>query len=130
MAHVITELALSGIIASHLRAEDAGRDSAHRDGYDIAVSRAVAGLVVLCEFCLPLVKPGGLFLAMKGPEITAEVNDANAAIKALGGMLSDIKTVEIPLGNLKRTIVVIKKVRQTPTKYPRTAAEITKKPIK
>lgn len=110
----------------HARAEDLGKDMAHREQYDIATARAVAPLNILCEYCLPFVKVGGYFVALKGSN--DEVSPAENAIKELGGMLDYSVSYELPNGD-KRSMVVIKKISQTATKYPRTSKKISSKPL-
>jgi 16S rRNA (guanine(527)-N(7))-methyltransferase RsmG len=109
-----------------IRAEDAGQSDMYREKYDIAISRAVAALPVLCELCLPLVKPGGVFLALKGEKET--VDSAKSAISILGGKL--IKSVEykLPSGD-RRKLFVIEKIASTEEKYPRLFGAIDKKPL-
>ena len=124
---VISETALSGISTLHTRAEDAGRAVAHREQYDAAVARAVANLAVLCEYCLPLLKNGGIFLAMKGRDGRAEAEEAQNAIKILGGELLGIR--DVFWGEMEHTVVVIQKKRQTPSKYPRKAGTPQKSPL-
>ena len=110
----------------HIRSEDAGRDTKFREKYDIATARAVAALNVLCEYCLPFVKINGKFIALKGEK--DETAEAEEAIKALGGKLKEIKRYTLPSGD-KRCLVVIEKIKETPPKYPRTSALISKKPL-
>lgn len=107
------------------RAEEAVRD--RREQYDIAVSRAVARLNVLCELCLPYVKPGGFFYAMKGSAGAEEAREAERAMEALGGKLK--RLVEYELDGAKRTIAVIQKLRPTPGAYPRPYSKIKQKPL-
>ena len=99
----------------------------HRESHDIAVSRAVARLNILAELCLPLVKPGGYFLAMKGQATTEEVDEAKKAIKLLGGKIE--KIWEYPVEDAMHKVVLIKKVASTPAKYPRAFAKIKKQPL-
>jgi len=127
----VTEaLRLDHVTCIHTRAEDAGRKPSHRGAYDAVVSRAVARLGVLAEYALPFVKIGGTFVALKGPSAEEEVKEAKAAIQRLGGELEAIREAVIPFTELKHTLVVVKKVRQTPTIYPRAAAQISKSAIK
>ncbi|HHW45642.1 MAG TPA: 16S rRNA (guanine(527)-N(7))-methyltransferase RsmG [Clostridiales bacterium] len=112
----------------HARAEELGSGPLYRDSFDIATARAVAQLNVLCEYCLPFVKPGGSFLALKGPDPQEEVDGARNAIKILSGGLSAIHSYVLPASG-GRTIVDIKKISQTPPKYPRVSAKILKKPL-
>ena len=103
----------------HSRAEDAGQNKLYREKFDTVVSRAVANMTVLSEWCLPFVKPGGYFLALKGPLAEAELNDAKRAIHILGGEVMDIFNVKIPYSDLEHKIIIVKKVRHTPMKFPR-----------
>lgn len=113
----------------HARAEDAGRQAEHRDQYDVAVSRAVARLYRLVEWCLPFVKVGGVLLAMKGAKCQEEVDEAQKAIFLLGGKLEAVQEVTLPELDDKRAIVVIRKVSPTPKAYPRRPAVAEKKPL-
>lgn len=112
----------------HSRGEDAGHDLAYREQYDVATARAVAPLPVLAEYCLPFVREGGCFIAMKGRDTVEEQADAHKAIALLGGSsdLSDRFTLE---GVGERNIITVRKISQTPTKYPRSSAKIAKKPL-
>lgn len=111
----------------HLRAEEGSRKPEYRDSFDVAVSRAVAGLNVLTEYCLPYVKTGGKFISMKGPDLTQELNEAKNAVKTLGGEVESVK--EFELCGSGRTIVTIIKERQTPKPYPRHSSKIKSKPL-
>ena len=111
------------------RAEDVGKDENHREKYDICVSRAVANLTTLCELCLPFVKVGGKLICLKGPKASDEAAEAKRAIKILGGELESISEYEIPDADLKHNAVIIKKISQTPTKYPRKAPKPAKEPL-
>ena len=125
---VITELGLNGISTVHMRAEDAGRAPAHREKYDIACARAVASLPALMEYCLPLVKKGGSFIAMKGASASEE---KALSLKAAGILGAAEPTIicETLTGNEQRAFVISKKISQTPTKYPRKPSDISKKPL-
>lgn len=112
----------------HLRAEEGGKDVRYREKYDIACARAVASMNVLSEYCLPFVKKEGLFLAMKGPAAAEEVLCADKAIRLLGGAKPDIICEMLP-ENEPRTLVLTKKLSQTPPKYPRIGAKIAKQPL-
>lgn len=112
----------------HLRAEEGGRNPKYREQYDIACARAVANLRELSEYCLPYVKVGGRFISMKGPEIQDEVNAARAGIGTLGGKMEKIDEWEISDGS-GRSMIVIKKIKQTPPQFPRASAKIAKKPL-
>ena len=124
---VINELSLSGISAVHGRAEEYAKKE--RESFDVCVSRAVARLSVLCEYCLPYVKVGGVFLAYKGPQAEEEIVEAKRAIDILGGKVVDKKEYNLPDSDITHTIIVIKKVRQTPIKYPRNSGKIAKSHI-
>ena len=112
----------------HMRAEDAGRTLNLRNRFDFSVSRAVANLRELSEYCLPLTKVGGTFVALKGSKAREELIEARAAIKLFGGEVADIK--RFVLGEMgERNVIVIKKTSPTPPKYPRLSAKIAKEPI-
>ena len=123
---VCRELGLTDVSCIHSRAEEFA--GAHRESYDLADSRAVAALPVLCEYCLPLVKPGGKFIALKGPEADAEAKAAANALKKLGGRYAETRTFTLPDGSA-RGLVVCEKISQTPTVYPRNGGKIAKKPL-
>ena len=112
----------------HARAEQAARQPHYREIFDVAVSRAVAALPALCEYALPFVRQGGVFIALKGADIEDEVSAAQSAIHTTGGKLSRISTYTLPDGS-RRSIIIIKKISQTPTKYPRTSVKIAKTPL-
>lgn len=124
---VVNQLGLNGVTL-HARAEEAGKSAKYREKFDFATARAVARLNVLSEYCLPFVKEKGSFVAMKA-SVTDEVDEAQGAIRLLGGKLSDIKEFSLPDGS-ERRLVVIKKISQTPPKYPRASAQIAKKALK
>ena len=111
----------------HARAEEAGRGQL-RERFDLATARAVAPLSQLCEYCLPLVKLGGRFVALKGPEVEQEARQSEKAIALLGGRLLEIRRLELPDGS-SRSFVIIEKISQTPSKYPRPSAKIAKQPL-
>ncbi len=125
---VISSLGLQGVNAVHGRAEDFGQNPQYREKFDYAVARAVASLPVLLEYCLPFVKTGGLFIAMKGSNIE-EVDVSSKALDVLGGKIENIYTLTIPLSDIKRNIITVRKLRQTPTKYPRKAGKPSKVPL-
>lgn len=110
----------------HGRAEDLGRDSNFREKYDIACARAVANLTELCEYCLPFVKTGGKFAALKGSDGLNELKEAENAVKILGGKVEKAEKYALPNGD-GRTLIVIKKVTATPEKYPRNKGQMKKK---
>jgi 16S rRNA (guanine(527)-N(7))-methyltransferase GidB len=121
-------LGLTGIEAVHGRAEDFGVKTGFRESFDVAVARAVAALPVLLEYCLPFVKVGGHFIAMKGSS-AEEVVQSKKALDILGGQIQEVKEFVIPGTDMNRSIVIVKKLRQTPTKYPRKAGKPTKEPL-
>ena len=110
----------------HGRAEELGRDGQYRENFDIACARAVANLTELCEYCLPFVKVGGKFVALKGSSGLEELKDAENAIKILGGKVETATQYTLPNGD-GRVLVVIKKVAPTPEKYPRNKGQMKKK---
>jgi 16S rRNA (guanine(527)-N(7))-methyltransferase RsmG len=112
----------------HSRAEDAGRNPQMREKFDFAVSRAVGNLAVLCEYCLPLVRVGGYFVAYKGADCQEEVAAAANAVKILGGATEKVLKYTIPGGN-SRALVVIKKVKSTDKKYPRAGKKLKECPL-
>lgn len=127
---VVTKLELRNIECLHGRAEEFGRDKILRQGYDVAVSRAVANLTVLSEFCIPFVKKGGYFVAMKGPSVDDEIIEAKKAIGILGAKIEDIIKINIEGTDLNHNLVILKKVKDTPNTYPRKPGTAKKKPIK
>lgn len=126
---VIRELGLKNVTTIHSRAEDGARDKKLRENFDIATSRAVANMSVLSEFCLPYVKVGGNFIALKGPSVEQEIQNSKNAIGTLGGKLIDICEVEIEDTELKHNLVVVKKIKECGKTYPRKPSSITKKPL-
>jgi len=124
------ELSLENVECIHSRAEDGGQNPQLREKFDYCVSRAVANLAVLSEYCLPFVRVGGTFVSLKGPDVTEEVKEGEAAIKKLGGKIERIEKIEIPMSDITHSFVIIKKVAPTPKAYPRKAGTATKKPIK
>ncbi|MGE5612778.1 MAG: 16S rRNA (guanine(527)-N(7))-methyltransferase RsmG [Bacillota bacterium] len=124
---VAGELGLTGIAAIHMRAEDAGRMPEYREKTDAAVARAVAPMPVLLEYCLPLVKQGGIFIAMKGGK--EEELPFDKALEILGGRVEEENKFILPCSSFKRNVVVIRKFRQTPTNYPRKPGKPSKQPL-
>lgn len=125
----IASLGLAGMQAVHHRAEDFGQRGEFREGFDFVVSRAVARLAVLAEYCLPCVKVGGYFVSQKGPEIDNEIKEARKALEILGGELQQVKNLKLPIIHDGRSLVIIKKTKATPLIYPRKAGMPAKKPI-
>ena len=126
---VIEKLGLSGIQTVHGRAEDAARKAEHREKYDLSVSRAVSRLASLSEYCMPYVKAGGYFVSYKSGKAAEEVSEAKKAISVLGGKLEKEVDFKLYQTDMDRTLVMIKKVKSTPKKYPRKAGTPTKEPI-
>lgn len=127
VANTVEELGLSANVL-HTRAEEAGQSKEYRETFDIVCSRAVAALNVLCEYCLPFVKVGGYFVAMKAAKAQEEIDGAKAAIKLLGGKIVEEKSFNLSDGG-ERNIIIIKKISHVPPKYPRVSAQIAKKPL-
>ena len=124
---VCQELDLTDVACVHGRAEEFAAE--HRESFDLAVSRAVAALPVLCELCLPLVRPGGKFLAMKSVDSNQELEAAKHAIETLGGAVSGVRDYEIPGTEVRHRLILVEKVKKTPEKYPRMFAKIKKNPL-
>ena len=122
-------LGLSGVASIPGRAEEVGLEGAHREQYDFAAARAVADLRLLCELCLPFVKVGGYFLAMKGMDCDAELDSARSAIHTLGGELERCIDYTIPHTEVSHRVVLIKKISPTPSQYPRKWVKIQKNPL-
>ena len=127
LKEVCDDLALENVSCVHGRAEEFAAD--HRESYDIVTSRAVANLSMLSELCLPLVKVGGLFLAMKSTECEEELEAAKKAIKTLGGKTEKVADYVIPGTDITHRLVSIRKLSPTPAKYPRRFAQIKKQPL-
>lgn len=125
---IISEMKLADIKAIHARAEDFGKESKNREYFDVATARAVANLPVLLEYSMPFVKIGGIFIAMKGSSIE-EIDNSKKALKILGAEIETVKQFSLPFDEIKRNIIIIRKLRQTPTKYPRKAGKPLKEPL-
>ena len=121
------KLKLNKLTCIHARAEEAAAEMGGT--FDVAVSRAVARLNVLCELCLPFVKVGGVFAAMKGPDCAEELKDAENAIKLLGGRVREVIAYTVPQTDITHSLVIIEKVKPTHPKYPRKWAQIKKQPL-
>ncbi len=130
LKEVIEELELEDIEAAHGRAEDFGQDVNYREIFDLCVSRAVADLSTLSEYCIPLIKENGKFVSYKADESENEIHNAKNAIETLGGNLERIATETIPCTNIKRQFAIIRKIEKTDSKYPRKAGKPSKKPLK
>lgn len=129
LQEVIEKLNLNKIEAIHSRAEELARKKEYREQFDICVSRAVANLSTLSEYCLPFVKVGGSFVSYKANEVEKEVEDAKKALSVLGGKCNRIEAFELPDTDIHRTFVMIEKVKKTPKTYPRKAGTPSKTPI-
>lgn len=129
LKNVITELGLTGISAIHGRAEDIARNKDYREKFDLCVSRAVANMSSLSEYCLPFVKVGGRFVPYKADGCDEEVKTASKAVNILGGKIRKIESYVIPDTDICRKFVVIDKLRNTSAKYPRKAGLPTKEPL-
>ncbi len=126
---VIEKLGLSCIETVHGRAEDYARQSMYRESFDLCVSRAVANLSTLSEYCLPFVNIGGSFISYKGSDADVEIEQASRAVDVLGGKIVRIDKFNLPCTDMKRVLVDIGKIRSTPSKYPRKAGVPSKDPI-
>lgn len=126
---VASALNVTGLTTVHGRAEEFGLDKSYREQFDFATARAVADLRLLCEMCLPFVKVGGRFFAMKSVDSDAEVEQARSAIEKLGGKLVGFHDYAIPHIDVKHRVVVIHKEAPTPMSYPRRWAKIQKNPL-
>ncbi len=125
---VLKALALERCAAVHSRAEDTARMPAYREAFDIATARAVAGMPVLCEYCLPYVKIGGLFLAMKS-DAREETEASARALKLLGGEIEAYEEFLLPESDIRRSVILIRKTAKTPSAYPRKAGKPEKDPL-
>ena len=128
LKEVCSQLGLARVNCVHARAEEYA--AGHRQQYDIAASRAVANLNVVCELALPLVKVGGQFLAMKSVSSDDEIAGARGAIGQLGGRIADIRDYTVPETEVRHRLVIVEKVKDTPAIYPRSFARIKKAPLK
>ena len=126
---VIKRLNLTGIETVHSRAEDGGRNKNYREKFDISVSRAVANLSPLVEYNLPFVKVGGYFIAYKSMDIDEEVENAKNAVKLLSGRIDLVYKFRLPGSDIDRSLIFIKKIKNSPSKYPRKAGLPAKEPL-
>lgn len=129
LEEVTKTLGMEKVDCVHGRAEDGGQNPLYREQFDYCVSRAVANLAVLAEYCLPFVKVGGALVALKGPELTAEIAGARVALEKLGGKVTRVIDVTIPYTDLSHKLVIIEKVAKTPKTYPRKAGKVAKNPL-
>lgn len=126
---VIASLSLENISTLHARAEELGRKMEYREQYDLCVSRAVAQLSSLAEFCLPFVKKGGCFISYKGGNVKEELQTARNAIATLGGKIGRIEKFILPGSDMERSLICIEKKKETPKKYPRQGGKPLKEPL-
>ena len=122
-------LKLTDITAVHGRAEEYAKNKAYRESFDLCVSRAVSNLATLSEYCLPYVKVGGSFISYKSGTVQEEAEQAEKAVKILGGKIRDVVYFSLPDSEIQRSLVVIEKVKSTPGKYPRKAGTPLKEPL-
>lgn len=129
LQHLATTLKLENVSFFHDRAESFAKKKEHRENYDLVIARAVARMPVLAELCLPLAKVGGLFLAMKGPEVVNEIADSKKAIATLGGQVVRNESLLLPVEESTRHFVFIEKRKKTPNTYPRKPGTPNKQPL-
>lgn len=122
----VASLGVTGVTLVHARAENAGRDPAHREAYDVAVTRALADMKTLAELCLPLVKVGGVLIAQKSEGADEEIDAARAILGQLGGRIDRVERIRIPRTDITRRLVVVFKTKTTPADYPRPYSRIAK----
>ena len=126
---LVSDLSLDKVTLVHSRAEDAGQNKNLREKFDLVTGRAVARMSVLSEYCLPLAKVDGYLVALKGPKAQDELAEAKNAIEVLGGSGKEVKELTLPDTDDERTLIVVKKVKATPKKYPRQAGTPNRKPL-
>ncbi len=129
LQNVIDELGLEKIETVHGRAEDTAHVSGHREKYDIVLSRAVANLSTLSEYCLPFVKDGGIFVSYKSGNSKEEINGSDNALSKLGGIIERVEKFSLPGSDYDRSLVFVKKIKKTPSCYPRKAGTPSRKPL-
>ncbi|SHH30646.1 16S rRNA (guanine(527)-N(7))-methyltransferase RsmG [Tepidibacter thalassicus] len=130
LREVCNSLDLDNVEFIHGRAEDFGKDEDYREKYDVATARAVASLPILLEYCTPFIKVGGYFVCLKGPSIYEELKESEKAIEILGMEFVEKVDVKLPFTDINHNILILKKIKNTPTKYPRKAGKPSKNPIK
>lgn len=126
---VTLKLGLTGVVSLHGRAEDVGRLREHRDQYDVVTARAVARLAVLNEFCLPFVRTGGVFIAMKGTDVSLELDESRYSVHKLNGRIQDVKRLTLPSEGAERHLIICTKKSPTPAAYPRKSGIPLKSPL-
>ncbi|KRL63336.1 16S rRNA (guanine(527)-N(7))-methyltransferase RsmG [Lactobacillus psittaci] len=129
LADLTSKLGLTGVELIHGRAEDIGQNPLYREKFDLVTARAVANMATLSEYCLPLVKINGHFLALKGPKAEAELKEAKKAITVLGGAINSSQSLTLPESSEERTLLLVDKIKSTPAKYPRQAGTPSRKPL-
>lgn len=129
LQEVVQRLQLTDTVTVHSRAEEGGRQSQYREQFDVALSRAVARLNVLAELCLPYVRTGGYFIALKGAQYRQETEEAAGAIEVLGGRLAEARPVTLPGLSDSRAVIYIEKIKATAPQYPRRPGQPEKKPL-
>ncbi len=130
LQEVVDALGLTNVTLIHARAEEAGRNKLYREQFDLVVSRAVANISTLSEYCLPLVKVNGYFISYKSGDITEEINASGSAIKKLGGSMNKPVYFKLPNTDINRSFIIINKEKNTPKAYPRKAGTPSKEPLK
>lgn len=130
LQEVVNKLQLKNVEIIHARAEEFGQNKKYRESFDVATSRAVANLSTLSEYLIPLVKVGGKVISMKAAAAGQEINDAKKAIEVLGGVIEKIDEFNLPQSDIGRTVIIIRKEKVTPNKYPRKPGTPSKEPIK
>lgn len=129
LEEVVAKLGLTNVSLIHARAEEAGRNKLYREQFDLVVSRAVANISTLSEYCLPLVAVGGKFISFKSGDIDKEINESGFAIKKLGGKINKPVFFTLPDTDIKRSFIIIDKEKNTPKAYPRKAGTPSKEPL-
>ena len=130
LEEVVDNLGLTGIETVHGRAEDAAKKAEYREQFDLSVSRAVANLASLTEYCLPFVKVGGKFVSYKSVSVDEEITQSKKVVYVLGGEIEKVEKFNLPESDMERALVIIEKKRSTPKKYPRKAGTPAKLPLK
>lgn len=130
LKEVIEQLALKKIVTTHSRVEEFAKNKKYRESFDYATSRAVANLATLSEYLVPLVTLDGLCICMKGSDIEEEIKESKRAIQVLGGEIEKIEKFQLPKSDIDRNIIMIRKIKFTPLKYPRKPGTPSKEPIK
>ena len=130
LQEVVDALGLSNVTLVHARAEEAGRNKLYREKFDLVVSRAVANIATLSEYCLPLVNVGGYFISFKSGDVKEEIEASGSAVKKLGGNLTKPVYFSLPDTDISRSFLIIKKEKNTPKAYPRKAGTPSKEPLK